>query len=208
MPTSGNDDFPEEFRVDTSGAQVLSPHESSEHLEQLIGLRDFLANLHKKNHDLRIEQEEVQQAARKQTLKITQTAVSAVDELRRLLADARRNLLQSEAAEQPETGLWGRLLGRGKSRPGTSAASDWLGAIQRHLRSTIQQLERHEIYHVPLVGNDLRELSFQGQALKQWVAVKNRPRGDKLVVVKEYQGLWVGKIDDKIIPLQRGEVEV
>jgi hypothetical protein len=61
---------------------------------------------------------------------------------------------------------------------------------------------------VPLLGKELKDLSFEGQSVKAWVSVKNKPRGNNLVVTEEIRGLWVAKRGGQLVPVQRGEVLV
>ncbi|OHB83162.1 MAG: hypothetical protein A2V98_05755 [Planctomycetes bacterium RBG_16_64_12] len=220
MTTSPDSGHPQEFEVDTSGARPLDPADGSIHLEQLLGFRDWLTRRERELSQQKRDADESHQTQRGQSLKIAATAVGIVDELRLLLADARRNLAERKPGSQTEQelkepekttrrpGLLGRLFARRQSDTPPSGSAPWLLTFERLAATAINQLESQRIFHVPLRGQDLRDLSFRGQQVKRWVAVKNRPRQDKLVVTKEMRGLWVGELEGRLVPIQRGEVMV
>jgi hypothetical protein len=228
--------LPPELCLDTSDAQALASADALLHLEELLGLRDWLARLQRDLHRTQSVAEQADQAARTRLMKLAVTAVAIVDELRQLVAEARRVVrpaaellpraplvtpLASDFPAVPRGGLWARLFGRrgpGEVSGPTAAicatgaptplADDWLIAIERHVASAVQQLETREVYYIALHGQDLREIEFEGQSLKPWVAIKNRPTSERLLVIEELRGLWVGRLEGRVVPIQRGEVRV
>jgi hypothetical protein len=209
MDQSQNKPRGEEFVIDTNGKKPLSPRQAVLQCEELLSLRGRLESLERQAFEYEVRQEESQRAAHRRWLKTLQTAVAIVDELRRLVDDTRRNL--PTASPRPAPAAW-RLRFRRKpapEKPADDLANTWLEAIARHSAAAIQRLYDHDVFNIELLGEDLRELEFEGHDVQRWVGVKNRPTTEgKLVVRKEIQGLWVGRIEGQLVPIQRGEVVV
>jgi hypothetical protein len=180
--------FPEEFHIDTAEGRPLDPQEEGEQLDQLLALRDTLAQLSRNGYRRAAEAEAQVKAGQRQNLALLQVAVGVVDELRRLVGDA------------------GSRLGAGA--PGAEDARAWLGAFDKLVAHATARLEALDVHRVPLLGEDLRGLAFEGQPVKGWVSVLNRPDGEPPVIREESQGLWVLRQGGQLLLVQRGEAKV
>ncbi len=352
--------YPDEFQVDTSAARPLNAAEALNHLQDIWGMQALLRRVSRTAYELKCKAEDQNDAEQKKTREVIKTTVTVIDELRRLVEDARRNLAELEApaaapeptvpatpapltdapavvatvvvppadpaavavapavaalnppvAEDPNTGgFWGwigallrpqasqvpteaippqiqtpaeeaasrtdlksvpqettdlksvpqegrtdlksvpqettdlksvpqegrtdlksvpqettdlksvpqegrtdlKSVPQDDSPPPLTAAQvarEWFDAFGRLVTWAIRELESRDVYHVPLIGEDLRTAKLEdGQAIKRWVAVKNQATDGRLVVAKEIRGLWVARWGGKLIPVQNGEVLV
>lgn len=195
------------LHIDVTEAHPLDQDDAVNQLEELLGLRELLTRLMREAYHRDARLEELEQTTRNQFLRMAESIVGIVDELRRLIR-------QASAAVGPEdkrpTGR-GRLFGRRRRRKqtqGTHVAVDWIHSLERSIAAACDRLETLEVYHIDLPGKDLHELAFEGQRLKGWVSVGNKPTGQNLVVEEELQGLWVARLEGQIVPVQRGKVLV
>ena len=174
-----------ELQIETDGALALPGEEACRHLEQLMGLRDWLARLQREVYEKTLALDESRTAARRDYVKIAGTMVAIVDDLRRLSNDAMAVIEQDDLAEDGPPKKRGLLAFRKREhKQPSNAAAEWIRAIGRGVASATTQLESLGIQRIELLQVDLRDLVFEGQPLKAWVSVKNRPQGDTLVVQK------------------------
>ena len=209
------------FAVDTSEARPQDGRATRNHLEDLLGLRGMVTRLSRRLHDLEVQTEESLQKQRKDLLKTAATAVGIVDELRLLVLDARGSFSMGDEVEglpaspsPPGRKGLRRWLGIGGVTPAagervpSEAIEDWLNVFQRLVSSAVGRLVENGAHCVPLLGQDVRTLEYEGRLVKRWVSVKNHPRGDALIVTKELCGLWVRGKGKDLSLIQRGEVMV
>jgi hypothetical protein len=243
MSTSLPPDCPPEFDVDTSGGAPLDDKATLNRLHDLLQMRDILTQFARKAYDAQTRADEKVQTQQRQTRKVLQTMVLVIDELRRLVEDARRNQPLQETmadAEEPESSgprpgekstaeasscepslagprPWWWPFGGGRSSEPSAAPSregpangtnEWLNAFCRLLGLALNKLESLEIHHVPLLGQDLKTLTYEGQSVKSWVSIKNRAEDGQLVVKEEIRGLWVSRHANQVTPVLNGEVLV
>lgn len=195
-----------EFTVDTARAKPLKEHDGLSHLEELGGFRDWLARLQRDAYQKDILLDDLKNASRKDFLKLASTATGIADEFRRLVADASAAVGSASACDLPEKRSMFGFFRRRPAGSDNDVATEWIKAMQRSVDSAMNKLESIGIVHIELVGKDLRDLVYEKQPLKAWVSAKNKPKGEKLIVKEELQGLWVTRIEDQLIPVQRGEV--
>jgi hypothetical protein len=184
--------FPEEFKVDTAEARPLEPQEARNQLESLWDLRGLLDRRCRDWHRGTVEAE-TQERQQRAFLQLT---VGIVDELGNLLEGARRQL-SGEAPKAP--GLADRTA---------EDARAWLSALERLQGLAIDRLEKLDVYRVPLLGQEHRSLVFEGQLVKGWVDVLNRPGEGPPIIQEERHGLWVARQNGRLVLVQRGQVVV
>lgn len=194
-----------------------------DHLIELLEMRPRMAAAERKAFELTQHLEEFAQKHDRSYRKLLETAVHLVDELVRLTAESNVALQPSDSsppspapvvAKSEKRSFWRKKLNKEPARPeapagqSTSAAQDWLAAFNRLSAAAINHLAAFDVVRVPLLGQDLRELKYENQLVKNWVAVKSRSQEQAFVVREEMRGLWVGKRDGQLIAVQRGEVGV
>ncbi len=205
------------FAVDTSHAPTQQMCNTPDHLDDLLRMCEMYTSCKRELHELEMEAEASQQKHQRKARGVADTAVAIVDELRLLVRDARAGLERAAtnevSAEQPSNWLkrtisWGKPDSPVARPDGADAWQDWLTAFERSVRSAIDRLDQIGMHHVPLIGQDVRVLKYNGRSMKRWISVKNPPSGEKLLVVKEMSGLWVENQGGDVALVQRGEVMV
>jgi hypothetical protein len=185
------------YVVETQAGRAPMPAELLEQLEESLQMRSLLENRTRENHQLRLRVDEIEQSSRKDCLKSLQALVSTVDELRR---QSQAVVSAQGGAKRPANSFW---------RKPTAAKDDraeWFDVFQRIIAMATDKLEAMDVACVPLLGQDLQALEYEGQPVLRWVSVKKRTSENRLIVTDEILGLWVGKIGGKLTPIQRGEV--
>lgn len=203
-------DIPE-FELATEEGKPLAKRQIALHLEELASFRGRLERLEREVYQRDNELGELKQSSRKLLWKVFESAVEIVDGLRLLVNDADQRMASSteHAKERRSIGYWTFWNWHRRFASPEDAGRDWLTAIKRHAGAAIQLLERFEIYHVPLIEKDLRTLEFEGTPVIRWISVKNKFDDETNLYVKtEIRGLWVGRLDGQVHPVQRGQVIV
>jgi hypothetical protein len=220
-----------EFAVNTSEAACADENSVLDRLEYLLTLREMLTSEARKAYEAQSHADETVQTAQKQARKILVVVVDIIDDLKRLIGDAQRNLSRPAPSTEdtkllvakplPKESSWwqGAISWFTWSKPEVDPIPEtppapvkdpnreWLETFGRLQSKALNELEKCKIHNVPLLGEDLKTLAFAGNLVKNWVAIKNRPLDGQLVVKEEIRGLWVhhGK---NVELIQRGEVTV
>ena len=196
--------------LDLTQARPMSGADLANQFTELCLLRPTITRLMRQEFELRRDLENELKESQRSALKQLQALVAVVDEFRLMQIEIAQHL-KASGDKQPEASAGGLLKGMfGRAKKATDGVeAEWLGALLRLWKSARGDLEGVGIHHVPLLGHDLREVRFEDQPIKQFVAVKNTPpAGGQLVVNKEIRGLWVIHKKDQLTVLQRGEVTV
>jgi hypothetical protein len=205
MASTGDPNYPKEFHINGAGGSPLTSDEQANQLIELFMLRSTFTRLSREVYRLKTDAEALADAHQKHLSQVLKVGLSVVDDFRLLLAAAQRSLGDGSASE----GLFAGWL-RGKDDASTHLANtrEWFVALGRALESAISQFESLNVFLVPLLNHDLRVLEVEGQPVKRWVSVKNKPSGDSLVVIDEVRGLWLARRGNQLVLVQRGEVVV
>ena len=210
---------PDVFEIDTNVAEPVDKHDVPELMQQLWSLQASLTAHARQEFETVNRLEESEQTLKKEIRGIRKTVASIADELRNVMAAAEKVLAvdgdttsvgsppsDSETQSRGWLGRW--FSGSHAKPPPPVMPPEWFDAFVRLWRLFCSRLEQAEIHYVPLLGRDLRDVTFDGQGVHRWVSVKNKPKNDQLIVNTEIQGLWIYRDGKRLEPIQRGEVTV